>query len=282
MIDETPQIFDRPLYLARQASASGTEFLQQHVADELNDRLSLILRRLPKTLLIAQHLSIILPSLKATGKCDEIICVVPSAAPTLNVPQHIYDCVISILDLHCVNDVPGHLAQLGRSLKPDGLLLVAFFAGETLYELRQSWLEAEVTITGGASPRVAPMIGVRELGGLMQRANLALPVADVEKTTLRYADVFALMREIKLYGYANPLLGRNTKLVSKRLLATMAEYYHTHFSDADSRIKATVEIAWAMAWKPHESQQKSLKPGSAKARLADALNSLTNVKDNNT
>lgn len=272
MIDESPQIFDRPLYLARQASASGTEILQNHIAAELDERLSLIMRRLPQTLLISQHAGIIFDTLNSSGKCDQISHLAPSVKLNLNLPADHYDCIISLLDLHCINDVPGHLSQLGRSLKSDGLLLVAFFAGDTLHELRQSWLDAEVEITGGVSPRVAPMIGVRELGSLMQRAQLALPVADMEKTTLRYADVFALMREIKSFGYANPLIGRSQNFVSKRLITKVAEHYHANNMDADGRIRATMEIAWAMAWKPHESQPKPLKPGSASARLADVLN----------
>jgi SAM-dependent methyltransferase len=267
-----PIIFDRELYLARQKKASGTEILQNHLAAELEDRLSLILRRLPQALLISAPSAILLDRLNVSGKFDAIEVRVPNSNDDLNLPLEHYDCIISLLDLHCINDVPGHLSQLGRSLKADGVLLVAFFAGETLFELRQSWLDAEIEITGGASPRVAPMIGVRELGGLMQRAGLALPVADMEKTTLRYSDAFALMREIKNFGFSNPLAGRSEKFISRRFITKVAEHYHASNSDSDGRIHATLELAWAMAWKPHASQQKPLKPGSAMASLADALN----------
>jgi SAM-dependent methyltransferase len=271
MTDQTPQIFDRALYLARQARASGTEILLNHVAAELDERLSLIIKRFPKALVINQNPKLLVDTLMVSGKVDNVTTVMPFQSDQLNLPENEYDAVFSILDLHCVNDVPGHLTQLGRSLKPDGLLLVTFFAGDTLNELREAWLNAEIEITGGASPRVAPMIGVRELGGLMQRAGLALPVADMDKTMVRYADVFALMREIKSFGFANPLIGRATHLPSKRLLTKVAEYYHANFADADGRVRATLDIAWAMAWRPHESQQKPLKPGSASHRLADAL-----------
>jgi SAM-dependent methyltransferase len=275
MIDAIPTIFDRALYLARQASTSGTEILQNHIAAELGDRLGLITRNLPKLLLIGSHTEIIAKTLHLSQKFETIERVEPFVDDNAALPDNHYDCVISILDLHCVNDVPGHLAQLGRSLKPDGLLLVAFFAAETLHELRQAWLDAEIEVTGGVSPRVAPMIGVRELGSLMQRAQLALPVTDIDRTNLRYADAFALMREVKSFGYANPLVGRSTRLVSRRLLTTVAKHYHNNFTDPDGRIRATVEIAWAMAWRPHESQPKPLKPGSAAHRLADALKSQT-------
>ena len=277
MIDETPIIFNRALYLARQKKASGTEILQNYIATELGERLSLIMRRLPQALVIAHNPQIIVDSLMASGKFDAVALIEPSAADGFSLPNLNYDCIISLLDLHCVNDVPGHLTQLSRALKADGLLLVAFFAGDTLHELRQSWLDAELEITGGVSPRVAPMIGVRELGGLMQRAGLALPVADLDHTTVRYADVFALMREIKSFGYANPLTGRSSKFVSRSLLTKMAEHYHKNFSDEDTRIHATLELAWAMAWKPHESQQKPLKPGSAMRSLVEALDT-TNLK----
>ena len=272
MIAETPLIFNRALYLARQKNASGTEILQNYVAAELNERLSLIMRRLPQALLITQTPKIISDALKLSEKFDGIAHLDPSATDSLNLPKLHYDCAISLLDLHCINDVPGHLVQLASSLKADGLLLVAFFAGDTLHELRQSWLDAELEITGGVSPRVAPMIGVRELGGLMQRAGLALPVADMDHTLVRYADVFTLMREIKSFGYANPLMGRSKKFVSRRFLTKVAEHYHQNFTDDDGRIHATLELAWALAWKPHESQQQPAKPGSALKSLAEAFN----------
>ena len=135
-------------------------------------------------------------------------------------------------------------------------------------ELREAWLVAEQQVTGGASPRVAPMIDLRETGGLLQRAGLALPVADVDRATLRYSDAMSLMREIKALGFANCMVGRSRRFMTPRLLFQAATSYP---SDADGRISATVEIAWAAAWKPHPSQQQPLKPGSAKARLADAL-----------
>ena len=271
MTDAAPQIFDRQLYLARQAKAKATSDLQNHIASELADRLAIIMKRFPHALLISGAPEVAAQTLKLSGKIDAIATVAPFATDHLTLPENHYNAIFSLLDLHCVNDVPGHLAQLGRSLKPDGLLLVAFFAGDTLHELRESWLHAEIEITGGVTPRVAPMIGVRELGGLLQRAGLALPVADMDKTTVRYADVFALLREIKAFGFSNPLIGRSNKCVSHRLLTKLAEHYHANFGDADGRIRATLEIAWAMAWKPHPDQPKPLKPGSATQRLAEAL-----------
>lgn len=242
------------------------------VAAELGDRLSIILKQFPKSLVIAQNSEVAAETLRLVAGVEKLDILAPATGDVIALPDTDYDAIFSLLDLHCVNDVPGHLAQLARGLKPDGLLLVAFFAGDTLFELRESWLQAEIEITGGVSPRVAPMIGVRELGGLMQRAGLALPVADLDRTIVRYADAFALMGEIKSFGYSNPLIGRSSKLVSKRFISKVAGHYHKNFSDEDGRIRATLEIAWAMAWKPHESQPKALKPGSASHRLEEILN----------
>jgi SAM-dependent methyltransferase len=271
MTQNSPEIFNRALYLARQKKASGTDILWNHVTNELGDRLSLIMKSFPNCLLMGNQAEPMRASLTLLNKCQNVDWRSPSLDEPLDLAAETYDAVLSLLDLHCINDVPGHLAQLGRALKPDGVLLVAFFAGDTLRELRESWLHAEIEVTGGVTPRVAPMIGIRELGGLMQRAGLALPVADMDHTTVRYADVFALMREIKVFGFSNPLVGRSTRFVSKRFLTSMAEHYHKNFTDVDGRIHATLEIAWAMAWKPHESQPKPLKPGSATHSLAKIL-----------
>jgi hypothetical protein len=158
-----------------------------------------------------------------------------------------------------------------RALRPDGLFLACLLAGDSLTELRQSWLAAEVLTTGGVSPRVAPMIGMQELGALLQRAGFALPVADLDRTIVRYADAVSLIHEIRALGYSNPLAGRSRKPVTRGLLGAAVNAYHGNFADADGRIRATLEVAWLTGWAPHESQQQPLKPGSAKARLADAL-----------
>jgi SAM-dependent methyltransferase len=272
MTQELPIIFNRELYLARQKKASGCEALWDFVADELRDRLSIILKNFAQVLLISQSADTLHAALVETGKCAQIDVQAPRLNDGLNLTSDHYDAIFSFLDLQCVNDVPGYLTQLARSLKPDGLLLVAFFAGDTLLELREAWLSAELEVTGGVTPRVAPMIGTRELGGLLQRVGLALPVADIDHRQVRYSDVFALMREIKAFGFSNPLAGRSNRFVSQNLIANAAKYYHDKYAQADGRISATFEIAWATAWKPHASQQKPLKPGSATKSFLEALN----------
>jgi SAM-dependent methyltransferase len=265
-----PQVFNRPLYIARQANASGEALglLDARVGEELHDRISPINRDFAQALLIAPRPQGFADILRAIGKFQLLSTQVPGINDTLNLKPENYDAIISLLDLHAVNDVPGYMAQVARALKPDGLAVFAFFAGETLRELREAWLEAEQQVTGGVSPRVAPMIDLRETGGLLQRAGLALPVADVDRATLRYADAMSLMREIKGLGFSNCLHGRSKKCITPGLLFQAATHYP---SQSDGRIAATIEIAWATAWKPHASQQQPLKPGSAKARLSEAL-----------
>lgn len=266
-------IFDRPVYVARTQAATGeaATLLDRHIAAELAGRLSVINRTFETAALVCTRPATSRATLLEGGKCFNINVLLPSTDDTLSLPERGLDAVISLLDLHTINDVPGHLALAARALRPDGLALFAFFAGETLRELRECWLSAESEITGGVTPRVAPMIDLRETGGLLQRAGLALPVADMDTLTLRYDNAFALMQELKALGLANALTGRSRRLSSRRLVQRVAELYQQRFADPDGRIRATVEIAWALAWKPHPSQQQPLKPGSAKARLADAL-----------
>jgi SAM-dependent methyltransferase len=249
----------------------GKTLLHGRVSEELLDRITLINRNFDRTLIIAPDAEAYADALRITGKFTAIETRLPQVSDNLRLAPSSCNAIISLLDLHAVNDVPGYMAQVAHALEPDGLALFAFFAGETLRELREVWLEAEQVVMGGASPRVAPMIDLREAGGLLQRAGLALPVADVDRVTLRYSDAMSLIREIKSLGFANCLEGRSRNLTTPRLLVQAATAYA---SDPDGRIPATIEIAWATAWKPHASQQQPLKPGSAKARLADALGPL--------
>ena len=182
-----------------------------------------------------------------------------------------FDLVVSALALQNVNDLPGTLVQIRRALEPDGLLLAALIGGETLTELRQSFAAAESEIEGGISPRVAPFADVRDLGGLLQRAGFALPVTDVDRVTVRYDSAFALMHDLRRMGATNALVERRRLPLKRPTLMRMAEIYAERFADDDGRVRATFDIVWLSGWAPHPSQQQPLKPGSAQARLADAL-----------
>ncbi len=272
MTDQAP-LFDRALLAHRLTRKPKTEpgILTRTIAEELADRLSFVNRTFENACLIAADPAPIAARLKETGQVKETDERRPSTDDFLDLPQQAYDALFSVLDLNTFNDVPGALIQMRRALKPDGFFLACLFAGDTLTELRQSWLAAEARVTGGVTPRVAPMIDMRELGGLLQRAGLALPVADLDRTIVRYADAISLINEIRELGLSNIMLDRSRTFVTKRLFGAAVNHYHEHFSDEDGRIRATIEVAWATGWSPHESQQKPLKPGSAKARLADAL-----------
>jgi len=248
--------------------------MQAYVAEDLGERLSVIMHHFPQSVVIAHQAEVFAQTLKASGKCADVQLIEPPENDVPDFQSQSFDAVFSLLDLHCVNDVPGYLARCAKALKPDGLFLCCFFAGDTLIELRESWLTAEATF-GVASPRVAPMIGIREMGGLLQRAGLALPVADADRLTVRYANVLALLREIKSLGYANPLAQRHSKLTAPRLISALTQSYRP---DDDGRIHATIELFWAMAWKPHSSQQQPKKPGSAEIQLEDLLKTFSDEK----
>ncbi len=190
-----------------------------------------------------------------------------------------YGLIASGLWLQRVNDVPGILAQVRRALRPDGLFLAAFVGGDSLTELRDCLLTAESEITGSAALRVFPFVDVRAAGQLLQRAGLALPVTDSEKLTIRYGSFFALAAEWRAMAASASLLKRpGTPPLTRRVLFRAAELYSERYADADGRLRATIEIVWMSGWAPHESQQKPLKPGSAKARLADALADIAEKK----
>ena len=182
-----------------------------------------------------------------------------------------FDLVASCLALQFADDLPGVLAQARRALAPDGLFLAALLGGDTLTELRQSFAIAEAEIDGGVSPRVMPFADARALGSLLQRAGFALPVVDVDRVTVRYDTPLGLMRDLRAWGATNALAERSRRPLRRVTLSAALEAYAARFADADGRVRATFEIVWMSGWAPHANQQKPMKPGSAKARLADAL-----------
>ena len=180
------------------------------------------------------------------------------------------DLVVSALALQFVNDLPGTLIQVRRALKPDGLLLAAMLGGETLTELREAFAAAEAEVEGGISPHVAPFADMREAGALLQRAGFALPVADADRLTVRYASPIALMHDLRGMGETNALALRR-RFLRRATLARAGLLYAERFGDAAGRIPASFEILFLCGWAPHSSQPQPLRRGSATARLADAL-----------
>ena len=282
MTSGVPQIFDSVLRRRHLARVQGTRppFYAQTLAAEIESRLALILRDFKTTLICGPAAGEIRDRLAWTHRLGRIITAAPAAGPGIDLvfddeaqpfAEASLDCILSLFSLNSVNDVPGSLTQFRMALKPDGLFLAGLFAGRTLAELREAWLAAEAEFWGGASLRVAPFADMRDLGALLQRAGFALPAVDIDMTTVRYKDGLALMREIKALGLQHGLSERSRRPVTASLLAHAAAFYDQRFADADGRVRATVETAWLIGWAPHASQQQPLRPGSAKARLADAL-----------
>jgi len=275
-MSQPPKIFDAAL-IARHLDrrAPGSDFVTDLVLEDLQDRLITLIRDFPRAVIIGPDPDL-LPMTGRTAKGEFAFARIAafSNAATSEVPdlpEGEYDLIVSVLHLQAVNDVPGYLAQLRARLAPDGLLMAAALGGNTLSELREAFLAADSMVYGGASARVAPSIQVRDAGALLQRAGLALPVADVETHTVRYSSAFALMAELKALGAANPLADRSRRLASPALLAAATQAYAERDGDADGRVRATLEIIWLSGWLPHESQQKPLKPGSATVSMASML-----------
>jgi NADH dehydrogenase [ubiquinone] 1 alpha subcomplex assembly factor 5 len=183
------------------------------------------------------------------------------------------DAILSCLSLHWVNDLPGALVQCRRALAPDGLFLASVLGGDTLVELREVMSAAEMEVAGGLSPRISPFADIPDLGGLLQRAGFALPVVDSDVLTVTYDNLFALMADLKGMGESNAVLERHKLPTRRGVLMRAAEIYHERFADSDGRIPATFRILTMTGWAPDASQQKPLRPGSARNRLADALGS---------
>jgi len=283
-------VFDARLArLHRARAAPGFEanaFLHKRAAEDLVERLEAIPRRFERALLLgaprlaagaleahrdvaarigARVLADTVPALARGG--DGGIAVEIERYPFA---EGCFDLIVSPLLLHWANDLPGALIQLRRALRPDGLLLASVFAGDTLQELRTALLEAEAELRGGAGPRIAPFADVRALGALLQRAGFALPAADRDVATVRYANPLRLMQDLRAMGETNALTERAGPL-SRGVLMRAAQLYAERFADGDGRVRATFEIVTLTGWAPHASQQQALRPGSAKARLADAL-----------
>ena len=280
-----PLIFDRKLLRARRVRAAGLDpatFLVERVADDLAVRLSAVLRKFELAVDIGTPTDAVRRAIAhRVGTIVAADCLVSLMAgdrlavaadeEMLPFRDASLDLVVSALALQFVNDLPGTLIQLRRALKPDGLFLAAMIGGDSLAELREAFAQAEAEVEGGVSPRVAPFADLRDLGALLQRAGFALPVTDVDRLVVRYASPLALMHDLRRMGAGNALSERRRTPLRRSTLRRMIEIYAERFSDPDGRIRATFEIVWLSGWTPHESQQKPLAPGSAKARLADAL-----------
>ena len=243
-------------------------FLQEEAVLEIKERLNEVNRTFTSVAIVTPFADLWRNSMPNADIVpdDEVLALKPEA----------YDLVIHSMSLHWANDPIGQLIQCRRALKPDGLFLGACFGGKTLSELRIALAEAEVAITGGLSPRVAPMAEIRDLGAILQRAEFAMPVADAMTKTVTYANMARLVSDLRQMGEGNALAQRRKSFAPRALFKTAAKIYAEAFEAENGRIKATFEIIFLTGWAPDESQPKPLRPGSATARLADALNTTEN------
>lgn len=260
-----PEITDaKALFRHRtRALRAPVDFLHEAAIVEVQERLSLVNKAFTDAAIVTWR-----PDLWANAVPGAVI--VPDQ-DTLDLQAGVHDLVVHALALHWANDPVGQIIQARRALKPDGLFLAVMFGGETLSELRAVLAEAEAEVTGGLSPRVLPMGEVRDLGALLQRSGLALPVADTVRLDVSYKDLFALMADLRAMGETNALADRLRRPTSGRVFRRAAEIYAQAFPAEGGRIRATFEFVTLTGWAPDESQPKPLKPGSASARLADAL-----------
>jgi SAM-dependent methyltransferase len=285
---QAPRIFDRQLLRQRRLRAlrlGPATFLLDRVAEDLADRLSVVLRKFDLAADIGTPGDALWRTILERKLATRVVVAGPEVTPisasglwrviadeeALPFADQSLDLAVAALNLHFVNDLPGTLVQIRRALRPDGLFLAALLGGDTLMELRQSFAAAESEIEGGLSPRVAPFADLRDLGALLQRAGFALPVADSDRLIVRYDSAFALMRDLRRMGATNVMVERRRVPLRRATLLRMADIYAESFSDPDGRVRATFELVWLSGWTPHESQQQPLKPGSATTRLADVL-----------
>lgn len=258
------KLTDRPALLRNRArSRDDALFLHQEASDEIAERLDEVNKSFTSPALVG-HVTAPL-AMNFSG------AVVVTDEERLILQPATHDLVVHFFGLHWADDPIGQMVQSRLAMVPDGLFIGVMFGGDTLNELRASLAEAEIKLTGGLSPRIAPMADLRDLGGLLQRAGFALPVADGHKITVRYPNMSALLRELRSMGEANALIERRKTIPSRELFREAESIYSNHFADDDGYLRATFELVYLTGWSPSDTQQKPLQPGSAQARLADAL-----------
>lgn len=277
-----PKVFDRDLIARhlRRRPANRDDFVMRMVLADLDERLGTVTRSFEQALLLSPDAAALPKAGRSANgpfsfaRAATVLAGdgVPLVDPEgLDLPLRDYDLIVSLFDLDVVDDVPGFLARIRAHLRGDGLFLAAAIGGDSLTELREAFLAADLEISGGAYLRVAPFIPLADAAGLLQRAGFALPVSDIETHIVRYSSPLGLMQELKALGASNPLAERPQRLAGKRLIGAAAEAYDRLASDPDGRVRATLEIIWMSGWAPHASQQKPLRPGSAEISLTKVL-----------
>ena len=263
------------LQRAKRAYREGDDFLMRRSVDECAERLGAVQRSFGHAAALLGRTDYLFDSLTASGKCEQVIRIEDehlADAEDMKLEDESLDLVVAPLSLHWMNDLPGALVQINRALRPDGLLMATLPGPETLRELRASLLYAEAEHSRGVAQRIDAFTDVRDAGALLQRAGFALPVSDHDLVTVRYDSPRALVWDLRRFGAGYHMEQKARAPLSRSVWQAAVDHYAQNYSDADGRIRATFQLVSLSGWKPHSSQQKPLKPGSAKARLADALN----------
>ncbi|MEP1767291.1 MAG: methyltransferase domain-containing protein [Sulfitobacter sp.] len=251
------------LKMRRARATTDGLFLHTAAADEFQGRLDMVNKSFTDSALVTGQ-----PKYWSEQYPDAVIV---SDAETIDLIPQSHDLVGHVMCLHWANDPVGQLIQCRRALRPDGLFIAIGFGGETLQELRSVLGEAEIAVTGGLSPRIAPLPELRDLGGLLQRAGFALPVADTATLTVEYRDIWHLMRDLRAMGETNALNARLRRPTRRAVFEHAQTLYAKHFSAPSGRLRASFELQVLTGWAPDASQPQPLRPGSAQQRLADAL-----------
>ncbi|MBI6629341.1 SAM-dependent methyltransferase [Pontibaca sp. S1109L] len=260
----TSPLIDRDALLAHRRRADTADlFLHRAAMDDVQDRLAMVNREFTAPAVVTPFPDFWRDAFPAA------VCVADS--DTIELQPGAHDLVIHAMGLHWANDPVGQLIQCRRALREDGFFLSIAPGGQTLAQLRAVLGQAETEITGGLSPRIAPMGEIRELGALLQRAGFALPVADSIDLTASYRDIYHLMHDLRAMGETNALSHRLRRATGRAVFRRAGELYQQHFGEPDGRIPARFELVCLTGWSPSESQPKPLRPGSAQMRLADAL-----------
>ena len=267
---------------AKNTFRDGNDFLMREATNDIAERLGAVKRTFDQAAVLFGGSSYAADMIENLPNIENVTRVERthhlgnanhlSTPDLLSLEANSFDLIIAPLTLHWSNDLPGTLIQIRQSLKSDGLFLGNLPGPDTLVELRRALLVAESETSAGAANRIDPFTDIRDAGALLQRAGFALPVVDQETLTVRYDNVLKLVQDLRSFGATHHPKERVNPPLNRQALQRLVEIYAEQSSDADGRVRATFSFVSLSGWVPHESQQKPLKPGSAKARLADALN----------
>ena len=303
MTDSHVNIFDRSaVQRNRRRAALGDwghyDFLIRETADRLIDRIADVKRDFPLTLDVGARAGAVAEMLGGRQGVERVIQCDLSAEMAKKSQAHgpavatdeewlpfaegVFDLALSNVSLHWVNDLPGALVQIKQALKPDGLFLATMFGGQTLQELRDCMMQAEIDITGGISPRVSPFADTNDIGGLLQRAGFALPVVDSEYITITYENMFKLLEDLRGMGEMNAVHERVKHFSTQKFFMRAAELYAERYTNDEGRIFATFQVFYLHGWAPHSSQQQPAARGSGTTNLANFLMDDDNKTGSNT